>query len=67
MNDGIFRSRPRGYRPREAHPEPTTPPPGAAGPSAPDTPLEPDDAGTAADEAVSTNPTPLDGTSGASA
>jgi hypothetical protein len=43
MSNGIFRSRPRGYRPREEHPEPTVPPPGAAGASAPGTPLEPDD------------------------
>ncbi|MFC9128122.1 hypothetical protein ACFT4A_14875 [Streptomyces sp. NPDC057099] len=60
MNDGIFRSRPRGYRPREAQAEPTTPPPGTAGPSAPGTPLEPDD------EATTTDPPDLDDTSGAS-
>ncbi|MFB7928084.1 hypothetical protein ACFC4C_03130 [Streptomyces sp. NPDC056039] len=61
MNDGIFRSRPRGYRPRAVQAEPTTPPPGAAGPSAPDAPLEQDD------EATTTDPPGLDDTSGASA
>ncbi|MEU0112825.1 hypothetical protein ABZ137_03630 [Streptomyces bobili] len=48
MSNGIFRSRPRGYRPREEHAEPTVPPPGAAGPSDSGTLPEPDSEATTA-------------------